>query len=49
MPTSPQGWETRKEAAEVARKLRRVGYKARVSKNKIKGYYRVIFQEVKGE
>ena len=44
MATSRQGWVTRKEAVEAARKMRGIGYKARASKGKIGGYYRVIYK-----
>ncbi len=44
MAQSSQGWPNRKEAAQLARKMRRIGYVARASKIKIKGFYRVIFQ-----
>jgi len=44
MATSSQGWPTQEEAAKAARKLRGIGYKARASKTKIRGYYRIIYQ-----
>ena len=45
MTISTQGWKTKKEASYWATKMRKTGYKARVSERRYKGYWRVIYQK----
>ena len=44
MVTLNQGWPGRAEAVKAAKDLNKIGYKARASKKKINGYYRVIIK-----